>query len=222
MVVVQLVTFPDIRQPYHVCTETMPPELEAKVQQIFIDIDQDARVNMGRILHFEEKAQWLFDEWQIPMENDCRSGRHPSYWESHLGKQPKLLASLCIVLHRLLEACRGHRADAIAATTLQGAMALRHYYQEHAMRCYDSIQSEEVLDAHKILELIQKKRLQMRFKSQDIYHNGLGGLKESQRVSAALKLLLNSNWVALEKIQGHTGKPGEFWVVHPSVFKMTL
>ena len=61
----------------------------------------------------------------------------------------------------------------------------------------------------------------MRFKSQDIYHNGLGGLKDSQRVSAALKLLQNYNWLALEKVQGHTGKPGEFWVVHPSVLIKT-
>src|SRR5262249_22161319 len=139
-----------------------------------------------------------------------------TYWESHLGKQAKLLASLCIILHRLLETCTGHTHNTISTSTLQGALTLRHYYQEHAQRCYDSIESVEVTDARKILELIRKKRLHLRFKSQDIYRQGLGGLKEPQRVKAALELLRDANWLAFERIQGQTGKAGEFWVVHPS------
>lgn len=218
----QMVTFPDINQEYEICKETMPPELESRLQQLFVEMDKEALNNSGRVLHFDEKAQSRFDAWQISLENDCRSGQHPTYWESHLGKQSKLLASLCIMLHRLFEVCMNQPSNAIAASTLDGAMALRTYYQEHAQRCYDSIESIEVTDARKILELIRKKRLPMRFKSQDIYHNGLGGLKDSQRVTAALKSLLNSNYVALEKIQGHTGKPGEFWVVHPNALKVSL
>lgn len=99
-------------------------------------------------------------------------------------------------------------------------MALRSYYQEHAQRCYDSIESIEVIDARKILELIRKKRLSMRFTSQDIYRIGLEGLKDSLRVKATLELLRESNWVAFEKIQGHTGKAAEFWVMHPKIFEI--
>jgi hypothetical protein len=153
----QMVAFPDIDQPYEICKEMMPSELEARLQQFFIDIDKEALDYSGRVLHFDEKAQSLFDGWQIPFENDCRSGNHQTYWESHLGKQSKLLASLCIILHRLLEVSTGQFSKAISLTTLKGAMALRYYYQEHAQRSYDSIESVEVTDARKILELIRKK-----------------------------------------------------------------
>ncbi len=216
----QMVTFPDITQPYEICKELIPSELETKIQQIFVSIDQQALNNSARDLHFDEEAQLLFDRWQTSLENDCRSGHHPIYWESHLGKQPKLLATLCIVLHRLLEASSGHSSDTISVITFQAAETLRYYYQEHAHRCYDSIESLEVIDARRILELIKNKRLSARFKSQDIYRPGLGGLKDPQRVKTALELLRDSSWVALEKIQGHTGKPGEFWVVHPNALKI--
>lgn len=217
----QMVTFPDITQPYEICQEIIPQELENKIQQVFVNIDKAALNNPDRTLHFDSEAQLLFDRWQTKLENDCRSGHHPIYWESHLGKQPKLLASLCIVLHRLLEVCSGSNSDAISIITFQAAETLRQYYQDHAQRCYDSIESLEVIDARRIIELIKNKRLPMRFKSQDIYRPGLGGLKDSQRVKAALELLRDSNWVALEKIQGHTGKPGEFWVVNPKAFKIS-
>jgi putative DNA primase/helicase len=196
----QMVTFPDINQRYELCKETVPPELEKELQRFFVDLDKEALNNSERVLHFDEAAQRHFDLWQIALENDCRSGDHPSYWESHLGKQAKLLASLCIVLHRLFELSSGQSSNAISLSTLQGAMNLRGYYQEHAQRCYDSIESIEVMDARKILELIKKKRLPLRFKAQDIYHHGLGGVKESQRVRAALELLHGANWVAHEKI----------------------
>lgn len=216
----QMVTFPDINQLYDLCTETMPEELQNKIQEYFVKMDQEALNHPGRVLHFDEAAQKLFDGWQISLENDCRSGRHPTYWESHLGKQSKLLASLCILLHRLGEVSSEKSSNAISTSTLKSALNLRHYYQEHAKRCYESVESVEVIDARKILEFIRKKRLPARFKSQDIYHQGLGGLKDSQRVKTALELLREFNWLALEKIQGRTGKAGEFWIVHPSVYEI--
>lgn len=217
----QMVTFPDINQPYEICKETIPTELEAKLQKFFVEMDEAALGSPSQVLHFDKTAQTHFDGWQIPLENDCRSGNHPTYWESHLGKQSKLLAALCIMLHRLFKVSSGLSYKEISTATLQGAMALRSYYQEHAQRCYDSIESLEVTDARKILELIRKKRLPMRFKSQDIYRQGLGGLKDPQRVKTALELLRDANWLALEKIQGHTGKPCEFWVVHPNAFEVS-
>lgn len=215
----QMVTFPDITQPYEICNEIIPPELESKIQEVFVSIDQKALNISGRTLQFCIKAQLLFDKWHLQLENECRSGQHPIYWESHLGKQPKLLASLCIILHQILEACSGTISEEISSETFHAAEQLRLYYQSHAQKCYDSIESLEVIDARRILELIKSKRLTMRFKSQDIYRPGLGGLKEPQRVKNALELLQSFSWIALEKIQGHTGKPGEFWVVHPDAMK---
>lgn len=155
----QMVTFPDVNQPYEICNEIIPPELERRLQKLFVDMDIEALRKSERVLKFDVTAQAHFDSWQIELENSCRSGEHPTFWESHLRKQSKLLASLCIVLHRLYEVCTAQTSCEISLCVLQGAMTLRFYYQEHARKCYDSIESVEVVDARKILELIKKNRL---------------------------------------------------------------
>ncbi len=80
----------------------MPNELKIEIQQIWEKLDNDAK-NSNRILNFSEEAQTLFNVWLIKHENNTRSGCHPTYWESHLGKQAKALAVLIIILHRLDE-----------------------------------------------------------------------------------------------------------------------
>jgi len=62
-----------------------------------------------------------------------------------------------------------------------------------------------------LLNQIREKRLPKRFKAQDIYHQGLGGLSESVRVRAALDLLQDYGWVASEKEKGASGRHSEFW-----------
>lgn len=210
----QMVTYPDHDMLYEVCNESIPPELQSRIESYFQRIDNEALTNLNRSLHFEDQAQLMFDKWHVSLENDCRSGQHPTYWESHLGKQTKLLASLCIILHRLFEAQTNITCDKVSVETLKAALELQNYFQEHSKRCYESIESVEVTDATRIIELIKKKRLPERFKAQDIYRPGLGGLKDSQRVRNALELLKEFQWIASEKVYGATGSPSEFWLVN--------
>lgn len=214
----QMVTFPDFDIPFEICQEAMPLELERQLETLFTAVDEMAR-NEKRILCFCQEAQRHFDSIQIWLESQCRSKEHPPYWESHLGKQPKLLAALCIILHVMQEVLLQERQNVIALDTLQVAEKIMLYYLEHAQRCYDSIENCEVADARKILELIQCKKLPARFKQADIYRNNLGGIRESGRVTNALHLLQDLGCVAAEKIQGVTGRPSEYWIVHPKLLE---
>ena len=75
-------------------------------------------------------------------------------------------------------------------------------------------------DARTILRLLRDRRLSERFKAQDIYHKGLGGLPDSQRVREALDLLVDYNWLVCEKVPAgpQGGRKHEFWTLHPRVF----
>ena len=215
----QMVTYPDFNQPFETPQGFMPEELENKIQQLFIDIDQ-MTLSESRKLTFDSEAQEYFDALERTNENECRSGGHPSYWESHLGKQPKLLAALCIILHVLKEQCKGNRQNEISLETLQEAEKIRQYYLAHALRCYESVGSAEMEDARKILDLVKRKKLPSKFKQADIYQNNLGGIKDSSRVSAALRLLQELRYVAVERSSGFgTGRPSETWIVHPKVLE---
>jgi hypothetical protein len=210
----QFVCYPDQKTPFTLPDAPMPDSLENEIQKIIVRLDEETS-NQSRRLSFNDEAQVHFDEWLVKHENDARFGAHPLYWESHLGKQAKAVAVLAIILHRLKEALSGIPSDQISIETLKGALQAQKYYLAHARRCYDSIVGGTVSDAEVILGLIRQKRLPRRFKAQDIYHQGLGGLSDSQRVRAALDLLQDYGWVASEKEGGIIGRRNEFWVVHP-------
>lgn len=122
-----------------------------------------------------------------------------------------------IILHRLKEAINGVLEDQVSLSTLQAALQAQVYYLGHARRCYDSVVGGAVNDAEIILGLIRQKRLPQRFKAQNIYHQGLGGLSDSGRVRNALDLLQDYGWVISTKERSGQGRHPEFWIAHPSV-----
>ncbi|MBS0637342.1 MAG: DUF3987 domain-containing protein [Verrucomicrobia bacterium] len=212
----QMVVFPDLEKTYQICQEPMSDDLENKIENLFITIDEQTQ-DVERCLRFSAEAQQYFDHWHITLENECRSGAHPPYWESHIGKEPKLLAALCIILHVLQEVIENISSDEISLSTLKAAEELALYYRKHAHRCYESIQSVEFSDAIKILGFVRQKKISPRFKPADIYHNNLGGIKEKNRVASALSLLQDFGCVAQEKIYGANGRPSEYWIIHPKL-----
>lgn len=211
----QLVAYPDFDLPFEICQEAMPVELEKAIETLFTSIDEMARQG-NRKLAFDQDAQKHFDLVQTRLEKECRSKEHPPYWESHLGKQAKLLAALCISIHVMHEVISNQREEFVSLNTLQKAEGLMEHYLEHAKRCYESIESPEMADARKIIELIRKKKLPARFKQSDIYRNNLGGMRDTSKVGDALMLLQNEKYVVKERILTAT-KPAEFWIVHPKL-----
>ena len=214
----QFVCYPDQKKAFTLLDVAMPNTLESEIQRVMQLLDTESSSQI-RLLFFNDEAQVHFDEWLVKHENDARFGAHPLYWESHLGKQAKAVAVLAIILHRLNEALLGTLKDQISLETLKAALQAQAYYLAHARRCYDSIVGGTVNDAEVILSLVRQKRLPRRFKAQDIYHQGLGGLSDSVRVRSALELLQDYGWIVSEKEGGVAGRRNEFWVVHS---RMTL
>lgn len=212
----QFVCFPDQKIPFTLPETAVPISLENEIQRAVEQIDAGA-TNGHRLLYFCEETQAQFDEWLIKHENDSRSSGHSLYWESHLGKQAKVVAVLTIVLHRLQEVLSGILNDQISLETLKTAIHAQVYYLAHARRCYDSVSGGTVNDAEVVLSLIRQKRLPRRFKAQDIYHQGLGGLSDSGRVRSALELLQDYGWAVCEKMSGAIGRSSEFWIIHPKI-----
>ncbi len=210
----QFVCYPDHNAQFVLAKEGVPAELEEKIQSLFDQLESQE----NRDLCFSGEAQASFDTWLVENENNARSGKHPPYWESHLGKQAKVVAVCVIILHRINEILESTQSNEVDLETLNSAFVIQKYYLEHAKRCYESVSGGAVSDAEIILDLLQKKRISNRFKAQDIYHQGLGGLSDSNRVRAALDLLKDFNWLANEKIKTQ-GRSHEYWILHPRAFE---
>lgn len=200
----QFVCYPDQKMPFKLPELVIPAFLESEIQKLMELLDTGITKQI-RKLFFSCEAQTHFDAWLVKHENDARFGAHPLYWESHLGKQAKVVAVLAIILHRLHEVMSESENDQISLETLKGALQVQAYYLAHARRCYDSISGGTLNDAEVIVSLIRQKRLPRRFKAQDIYHPGLGGLSDSIRVRAALELLRDYGWAISEKVHSRDG-----------------
>lgn len=212
----QLVCYPDHQKIFILSDNVMPSAIETKIEGIIKQLETNFS-GQPRLLSFSSEAQVYFDQWLVNHESDTRCGVHPLYWESHLGKQAKVVAVFVIILHRLKEATIGRVEDQVSLDTLQAALKAQVYYLGHARRCYDSVVGGAVNDAEIILGLIRQKKLPQRFKAQDIYHQGLGGLSDSGRVRNALNLLQDYGWAISIKEGNGPGRYHEFWIAHPSV-----
>jgi hypothetical protein len=218
----QMPCYPDFEIPFSLTNDVVSEEMQRKIDWLFHQIDLEA-ARSNRILIFSSEAQKEFNEWLIKSENDARFGGHLSYWESHLGKMPKLLASLCIILHRTKEVLTHGIIQEVSLCTLYQVFELIEYYKSHAQRCYESIESLEMTTARKILNLIKNRKLDEVFKASEIYGNGLGGLTNSNLVRSALNLLQELDWMVIDRThQPNGGRPSENWIVHPKVHEKGL
>jgi hypothetical protein len=210
----QLVTYPDINQEFKDVDVVIPPGLQEKLNTMATDLD--VLCNGSAVLHFDAEAQQAFVAWYIDHQNITRS-HETEFWQSHLGKIPKLVGALCIQLHLVDKALKAISLEEISLSVLQRALQLTEYYIAHARRAYGSVESNTLSDARKILRMIKSNRLKSRFKAYDIYRNCSCTLRDPERVRAALEMLQEYNIVACEKQPFGIGRHGQDWIVHPSL-----
>ncbi len=210
----QLVTYPDIDLEFKDVEVTLPTVLQDTLSQIAKDLDAICRDTHE--LRFNTEAQQAFVRWYIDHQNQTRS-HELEYWQSHLGKIPKLVGSLCIQLHLVDRVLKVDEAsnDEIPLSVLQRALTLTQYYIAHAQRAYGSIESSTLTDARKVLRMIKSGKLKSHFKASDIYRNCSCALREPEKTYAALELLREYNIVAPEKQQIGIGRHGTDWIIHP-------
>lgn len=212
----QMPCYPDFTEPFENSDEIVSQAMQELMNRLFLQIDSEAS-EKPRLLSFSIEAQKEFDQWLVKSENDARFGGHLSYWESHLGKIPKLVGSLCITLHRIKEFIRDYHSQEVSKETFYDVLELVEYYKSHARRCYESLESIEMATARKILTLVKNRKLDERFKACEIYGNGIGGLTNSRQVRDALYLLQELGWAVLDKSSSFNGRPTEDWIIHPNV-----
>lgn len=212
----QLISYPDINQEFKDVDVMIPPELKAKITQMTISLDNVCTGQM--ILRFDPEAQQRFVDWYVKHQNTTRA-EEEEYWQSHLGKIPKLIGSLCIQLHLLDNLEKGPIPEEISLSVFEKALCLIEYYIAHARRAYGSIESRVLTDAKKILKMIRSGKVASRFRASEIYQKCSCPLRDPEKTHAALGFLREYNIVAEEKRTGGLGRSAAEWIVHPALQK---
>jgi hypothetical protein len=144
-------------------------------------------------LRFDAAAQTRFSVWHAELQKMIRGDLSPCLKE-HFSKYAGLVASLALINHM----ADGGR-DAVGEDALTRAISFARYLETHARRAYGAGPQSEIAVAKSLLNRIRKGDLSDGFAARDVYRRQWSNLSDRGRVSAALELLADYDWLAINR-----------------------
>jgi putative DNA primase/helicase len=195
------------------------PDIEARdaVRDVIEELDRMTATSLGAdpgsvpVYRFAEDAQDLFDVWRENLEIRLRSDKEHPMIEAHLSKYRSLVPSIALVIH-LAE----QREGPVQILALERAIAWAEYLESHARRIYAPAISPDVDAARTLAKRIKAGSVGDCFVLRDIYNNGWSGLSTRDEVAAAVRVLVDYDWLrGIEEMTA--GRPRTMYRVNPAV-----
>lgn len=218
----QLAVWPDVAQDWANVDRPPEPVARDKAYAVYAGLDHLDPTLLGAdidpnepdgipYLHFDDKAQELFDAWRAPLELQVRSGElHPAL-ESHVSKFRSLIPSLALLFH-LAEGNRGP----VEVDALRKAVAWGAYLKSHAGRIYSHIAGGDVFAARELAKKIVAGEVKDGFSARAIYRRGWTGLSTTEEAKEAAEYLVDLDW--LVEVKNPTGgRTGTVYLINPKV-----
>jgi Protein of unknown function (DUF3987) len=131
--------------------------------------------------------------------------------ESHFAKYKKLVPAIALICHL----ADGGNGD-ITKPAVERALMWAEYLETHARRAFASTTVASTDAALAIIAKVKSGHLKTQFGSRDVWRPGWSRLSDSGIVNAALKLLVDYDWLAVHPI-ATTGRPAKVYTVNPKV-----
>lgn len=173
-------------------------EAQDNFKKLLSDIHSiQANPEAPRVLRFTADAQLAYATWWEQLQGDIADPELHSVMQSHLGKMPKTIGSLCLLFHL----CEGE-GDLISKATLDRALLWYPYLKSHATRIYGIVDSQTLASAKRILS--KKHILAQTFTVREIRRKGWTGLKNNEEIALAIDILIDHNYL-FEHLANDTG-----------------
>jgi hypothetical protein len=155
------------------------------------------------VLHFDDDAQRLFDEWHLYLETLLLSGKYDSARQGHLGKYRSLIPALALLFHLL----DGHPGR-VCLDCLRRAILFAKYLKSHADRIYSSASGHDFGTARRLAKRLIAGDLPDGFTASVIHTKNWSGLDSKEAIESALEVLTDYGWVVpIENKAGRAGRP---------------
>lgn len=166
------------------------------------------------ILHFDPKAQLLFDALRKKIEQRARAGTGCTLLASHFAKMPGAIAKLAMIIHLLDE-----ETGLVSLSTVVKACKWSHYLRGHAERIYALSHYSDVNAAKTLLEKLKKSKVQEPFRARDIQRRGWADLTGANVLDRALAELVDTNWLRSSRVaEPGGGRPTHEYRINPKVY----
>jgi hypothetical protein len=156
---------------------------------------------------FDEDGQAVFNQWLTELQTIKIKQEENPLMVEHFGKFRSLMPSLALIFH-CIDLADGKAQGNVSGKNAQLAVAWCDYLETHARRIYAMAESPEHAAAVRLANKIKAKALPNPFTSKMVYDKGWHGLKDKQEVEAACNILIDENWLMMQrKPKPLTGRP---------------
>jgi len=227
----QLLVFPDMPPDWTYFDEPLNLAAQRQVQGIFDRILKLEPAEPIRYV-FSSDAQKIFVSWLEQLEHRIRGNDLAPSLAGHLGKYRGLMPSLALIFEMAergaskvgVVGCRpGAHPPTVSAGNASLAIQWCRYLESHARRVY-SIFDPETFAAQKLASRIKERVFEESnsFTCRDVQQKNWTGLRTTEEIRAALKLLHSAGWVRpIEKSsKPNGGRPSERYEVNPKVWDL--
>jgi hypothetical protein len=163
-------------------------------------------------LRFQPNAVEQFVEWRSDLEDRVRGDELSPHLAAHLSKYRGLVPRLALIYH-----LASGQTGPVTQNACVNAIGWAEYLEAHAIRAYASMNLVNTDVASLILRKLKHGDLTNGFTERDVYRPGWSGLKDRDAISAALKLLVDYDWLRGEKVETG-GRPSLVWWANPAAF----
>lgn len=162
-------------------------------------------------LRFAPDALELFVHWRTGLEQLVRSGNEHPAIESHLAKYRSLVPSLALLDH-----LADVRTGAVGIASVHRAINWAKYLESHARRVYGATVEDQFAAARELGKRIEQGQVKGPFAARDVYRNCWAGLSDSMTVEQAADVLVDHNWIAIER-KATAGRTATVYYVNPAL-----
>jgi hypothetical protein len=164
--------------------------------------------NGSALLHFDPKAQDIFNTWLLTNERLLMSGRLDQARQSHISKYRSLVPALALLFH-LLDDHPGRVGENCIVQAINFAIVLK----SHAYRVYASVSGHDLEATRSLAAHLLVGDLPDGFTRRGVEMKGWSGLNTKARAEEALEALVELGWLYAEEVR--VGRPTVKYYLHP-------
>ncbi len=165
-------------------------------------------------LHFDNKAQGLFNEWLTELQRKLQADEMPVILE-HLNKYRSLMPSIALIDH-LIGIADGTASGPVNLQSAERAAAWCEYLESHTRRIYGLVGDIGQRAASELAKKLKARKLQDGFTIRDVYRNAWHLLTDREAVKKACDELVEAGW--LREFIPQDSKKRISYLINPKIF----
>lgn len=178
------------------------------------DVGAEVANSDAPFLRLASDAAEMFVEWDVSLRNRLRGGEEEGALSAHLGKYPKSISGLALLIHL----ADGGRGD-ISSEAMARALGWAEFLESHARRIYASLGQAHIDAARSLLARLRRGDLEAPFSPRQVYRRGWAHLPDADATHAAVDVLESHHFVRrVATASGEAGgRPSVVYELNPAV-----